>query len=134
MSTCIETLTTFANEQLHGGDARGYAARDAARELLDHWNDLILDGSKANLLADVDEVIARLQTFRTEAAKELPVANGGLAGFTLAQWKIRLADRDIEIYPCPQHRISRFGYTGCDDADYTSEADAIKAAVAHHFG
>lgn len=134
MTTCIDNLRAYANDDLCGSELAGYAARAAAQELLTNWETAVADGSKDNLVGDVDQVIARLQKFREEAAKELPVANGGLAGFSLAQWKIRLSDRDIEIYPCPQHRISRFGFTGCEDADYTSADDAIKAAVAHHFG
>ena len=134
MTTCIDNLRAYANDDLCGSELAGYAARAAALELLTNWEAAVSDGSKDNLVGEVDLVIARLQKFREEAAKELPVANGGLAGFSLAQWKIRLADRDIEIYPCPQHRISRYGFTGGEDADYTSEDDAIKAAVAHHFG
>jgi hypothetical protein len=134
MATCIDTLRAFANGEMCGTDLAGYAARDAAEVLMADWESAVDEDSGDPLISDVDQVIARLQRFRDAAAKELPVANGGLAGFSLAQWKIRLSDRDIEIYPCPQHRISRFGFTGCEDADYTSEDNAIKAAVAHHFG
>lgn len=134
MSKCIEILTAHVNAELHGGELAGYAAQAAAKELLTNWRAALADGSADTLVHDVDQVIARLQAFRAEAVKELPVANGGLAGFTLAQWKTRLADRDVEIYPCPQHRISRFGFTGSEDADYTSEDDAIRAAVSHYFG
>jgi len=130
----IETIRTYVETNSHGADLAGYAAQDAERALLDNWSRAVADGSKDPLLEDIDQVIARLQVFRAEAAKHLPVVNGGLAGLTLEAWKIRLENMDVAIYPCPQHRISRFGFTGCEDADYTSEADAIKAAVAHHFG
>jgi hypothetical protein len=130
----IETLRAYSQNELRGSELAGYAAHDAAKVLLTNWDAAIGDGSKDALLQDVDQVIARLQLFRAEAAKHLPVVNGGLASIPLAAWKIRLENVDVEIYPCPQHRISRFGFTGCDDADYTSEDDAIKAAVAHHFG
>lgn len=130
----IEAIRTYVESNSHGADLAGYAAQDAERVLLANWTRAVADVSKDPLLDDIDQVIANLQVFRAEAAKHLPVVNGGLAGLTLEAWKIRLENMDVEIYPCPQHRISRFGYTGCDDADYTSEADAIKAAVAHHFG
>ncbi|WP_157639726.1 hypothetical protein [Burkholderia ubonensis] len=134
MKRCIKNLSNFAQNELHGGDLSGYAATHAALVLLDNWQDALKDGSKDNLVQDVDKVIARLQTFRAEAVKALPAENGGLAGRSLADWKERLAKRRIEIYPCPQHRIGRYGYTGCDDSDYVGEEEAIKAAVEHYFG
>lgn len=130
----IETIRTYVETNSHGADLAGYAAQDAERVLLENWSRAVADGSKDPLLEDVDQVISRLQLFREEAAKHLPVANGGLASISLDAWKVRLQNMDVEIYPCPQHRISRYGFTGCEDADFTSEADAIKAAVAHHFG
>lgn len=130
----IETIRTYVESNSHGADLAGYAAQDAERVLVENWARAVADGSKDPLLEDIDQVISRLQLFRDEAAKHLPVANGGLASISLDAWKIRLKNMDVEIYPCPQHRISRYGFTGCDDADYTSEADAIRAAVAHHFG
>jgi len=133
MKKSIKTLTEFANTELHGGDLAGYAARDAANALLENWQAALSDGSKDDLLSDIDKVIARLQTFRAEAAKQLPVVNGGLAGVSLEEWKERLAKKRVEIYPCPQHRIARFGFTGCEDSDYLEE-EVVAAAVAHHFG
>ncbi|KVP96947.1 hypothetical protein WJ97_14090 [Burkholderia ubonensis] len=133
MKKSIKTLTNFAKTELHGGNLSGYAARDAALVLLDNWQDALQDGSKDDLLKDVDRVIARLQQFREEAAKQLPVVNGGLNGLSLEEWKARLAKKGVKIYPCPQHRIGRYGYTGCEDSDYVGEEEAIKAAVAHHF-
>jgi len=130
----LDALRAHTKGELGSSDLVGFAAHDAQRVLLDNWTRAIADGSKEPLLDDVDQVIARLQLFRAEAAKHLPVANGGLAGITLDAWKVRLENIDVEIYPCPQHRISRYGFTGCEDADFTSESDAIKAAVAHHFG
>ena len=134
MKRCIKTLREFAQNDLHGGDLTGYAARDASLVLLDSWQDALKDGSKEDLAQDIDRVIARLMNFREEAVKALPTENGGLAGRTLDDWKERLAKKHVEIYPCPQHRIGRYGYTGCDDADYTSEEEAIMAAVTHYFG
>jgi hypothetical protein len=133
MKKSIKTLTDFANNELHGGDLTGYAARDAANSLLENWQAALSDGSKDHLLSDIDKVIARLQTFRSEAAKQLPVVNGGLAGVSLEEWKERLAKKRVDIYPCPQHRIARFGFTGCEDSDYLEE-EVVAAAVAHHFG
>ncbi|KVP75484.1 hypothetical protein WJ96_07185 [Burkholderia ubonensis] len=134
MKKCIKALREFAQNVLHGGDLCGYAARDASLVLLDSWQDALREGSKDELIKDVDRVIARLQTFRAEAVKALPAENGGLADRTLDDWKARLAKKRVEIYPCPQHRIGRYGYTGCEDSDYVGEEEAIKAAVAHHFG
>jgi len=133
MKKSIKNLTNFAQTELHGGDLTGYAARDAALVLLGNWQDALQDGSKDDLLQDVDRVIARLQKFRAEAARQLPVVNGGLNGISLDEWKVRLAKKGVEIYPCPQHRIARFGFTGSEDSDYLEE-DVVAAAVAHHFG
>jgi hypothetical protein len=134
MTTCIDTLRAYSQTELRGSDLAGFAAHDAERVLLDNWNRAIADGTKDPLLEDIGQVITRLVKFREEARKHIPVANGGLASIPLDAWKVRLANMDVEIYPCPQHRISRFGFTGCDDADFTSENDAIMAAVARHFG
>ena len=134
MNQNVKTLRDYALNDMHGGDLRGYSAREAARVLLNNWEDAIGDGSSHNLVDDVNLVIEHLQKFRDEAAKHLPVVNGGLAGVSLADWRVRLAAQDVEIYPCPQHRISRFGYTDCEAADYQSEDEAITAAVAHYFG
>lgn len=134
MKRCIKTLSNFAQNELHGGDLSGYAATHAALVLLDNWQDAFKDGSKDNLVLDVDKVIARLQKFREEAVKALPTENGGLSGRSLSDWKEHLAKKRVEIYPCPQHRIGRYGYTGCEDSDYVGEEEAIKAAVAQYFG
>jgi hypothetical protein len=133
MKKSIKTLTIFAQTELHGGNLTGYAARDAALVLLGNWQDALVDGSKEDLLTDVDRVIAHLQKFREEAAKHLPVVNGGLNSISLDEWKIRLEKKGVEIYPCPQHRIARYGFTGCEDSDYLEE-EVVAAAVAHHFG
>lgn len=134
MKQCIKNLRFYVHAILHKGDLAGYATRSATMELVDHWEAALKNGSKADLLKDVDQIIERLQAFRKEAAKQLPVVNGGQAGVSLDEWKARLAKKHVEIYPCPQHRIGRYGYTGCDDADYVGEEEAIKAAVAHYFG
>lgn len=134
MKRCLKPLRDFAQNELHGSNLAGYGATHAALVLLDNWQDALTDGSKDNLVQDVDKVIARLQSFRAEAIKALPVVNGGLGGRTLADWKERLAKKRVEIYPCPQHRIGRYGYTGCEDSDFVGEEEAIKAAVAHYFG
>ncbi len=133
MKKSIKTLTDFAQTELHGGNLTGYAARDAALVLLGSWQDALVEGSKEDLLADIDRVIARLQKFRTEAANHLPVVNGGLNGMPLDEWKVRLEKKGVEIYPCPQHRIARYGFTGSEDSDYLEE-EVVAAAVAHHFG
>jgi hypothetical protein len=133
MKKSIKTLTTFAQTELHGGDLTGYAARDAALVLLGNWQDTLVDGSKDDLVTDIDKVIARLQTFRAEAAKHLPVVNGGLNGISLDEWKVKLEKKGVEIYPCPQHRIARYGFTGSEDSNYLEE-EVVAAAVAHHFG
>lgn len=77
MSDCIEVLRDFAKNDMHRNDVFGYAARDSALELLNYWEDVLRDGTDMNLLQDVDTVIERLQDFRAEAAKHLPVHNGG---------------------------------------------------------
>lgn len=55
-------------------------------------------------------------------------------GIPMGEWKVRLARKGVELFPCPQHRIAFIGYTGCKDAHYTSEEDAIQAAVEQYFG
>jgi hypothetical protein len=133
MKKSIKTLTNFVENDQNDGDLTSYAARDAAKVLLGNWQDALTDGSKDDLLLDVDRVIARLQRFREEAAKHLPVVNGGLNGISLDEWKVQLEKKGVEIYPCPQHRIARYGFTGSEDSDYLEE-EVVAAAVAHHFG
>lgn len=130
----LETLREYSKTELRTSDLVGFAAHDAEKVLLDNWTRAIADGSKEHLPNDIDQLISRLQAFRAEAVKQLPVANGGLAGLPLEHWKNRLAGREVFVYPCPHFRVGYFGFDGCDAADYRSEDDAIIAAVAHHFG
>jgi hypothetical protein len=67
---------TDGNETVFRGDLIGYAAQAAARELVKSWSDAVRDGNTANLLADVDEVIATLAAFKEQAKRILPSMDG----------------------------------------------------------
>jgi hypothetical protein len=64
------------NETVFRGDLIGYAAQAAARELVKSWSDAVRDGNTANLLADVDKVIATLAAFKEQAKRILPSMDG----------------------------------------------------------
>lgn len=57
----------------------GYAAQAAARVLLNNWQVALADGSKHNLVADIDDVINLLHAFKLKAIEVLPATNSGQA-------------------------------------------------------
>jgi hypothetical protein len=60
---------------LFGADLPGYAARAAAKELVENWIAAVADGNSDKFLADVDQVISTLTKFKEKAQSILPAAN-----------------------------------------------------------
>jgi hypothetical protein len=81
VAACVNSLLEAPGDPaIFPGNLAGYSARQAATELLASWVDALQDGSKDNLLADIDHVIVHLRHFRQRATTWLPVANqAGLA-------------------------------------------------------
>lgn len=60
---------------LFGADLPGYAARAAAKELVENWIAAVADGNSDKLLPDVDQVITTLSKFKEQVQSILPAAN-----------------------------------------------------------
>lgn len=71
--TSITTLQSYATELKDSG-LSGRAAGAALNKLLPNWADAIAAGNADKLPGDVDDVIAHLLRFRTEALASLPEA------------------------------------------------------------
>lgn len=129
MRNIIGSLRRYAEQDLHGTDLRGYAARDAAKVLLVNWEDAIADGNKDNLVADIDLVIDYLRQFQREARTNLPLVNGGLGGYAAEYWLDKLAEENISVYEVESGNPGYFSFTGSNANLFRSEEDAVVAAV-----
>lgn len=131
----IKPIRTFAENELTGGALSGYAARAAARELVASWEDALADGNISNLVGDVDDVICRLQAFKNKALEQLPFANGGLAGQSVAHWLERLAEAGVSVFEMEPNR-TRWSFTGArlvgKPEGYQYVRDAVVEAVRVH--
>lgn len=83
----LKVLGQYADSLAGDTSLQGYAAQAAAGVLLRNWQDALADGCPDNLVADVDEVIARLTAFKRKAIQVLPAKNGGLQGLPAEVWK-----------------------------------------------
>lgn len=80
LRTPINRLRLVSQEGAEDGfkpELSGYAAHEAARVLLENWEAALADGSKDNLVADIDDVISELKGFRQHARSILPRESGG---------------------------------------------------------
>lgn len=62
-------------ETFFSADLHGYAAQAAAKELVENWITAVAEGNSDHLLADVDQVIAKLAKFKEQVQSILPAAN-----------------------------------------------------------
>ncbi|MEX3983931.1 hypothetical protein AB4Y45_33640 [Paraburkholderia sp. EG287A] len=126
----IINLRNFAQNEM-GSDLSTYSARGAIHELLESWEAALADGNKAQLAGDVDLVIEQLQKFKLKALALLPIANGGLEGKTLEEWKEKLAAIGVKVYRSgfEFRNTSGFRFTGMNGGDYAEEHGAVIAAV-----
>ncbi len=106
----------------------GYSAQAAARVLLQNWETAVADGCNHNLVKDIEDVIEELKQFRMAAWEALPLKNGGLGGHTADFWIDKLIEIDVSIYEA-EDLPGIWGFTECDCDDYTSETEALIAAV-----
>lgn len=132
MSNAIENLRQAAATET-GADLAGYAAVAALNTLFVNWEDALSDGSKDKLLDDIDDVVNRLRVFRSRAAEELPVQNGGLDGkAALLAQELRHQHQATVYYT--GEPAGQWSFTGaCGPVqNFDSFALALAAAVQHY--
>jgi len=123
----INELKHFVSSEINRKELIGYAAEAAAKELLVSWEAALLDGNEDTLVADVDEVIEKLQAFKAKARAVLPVINGGFAGVDKDVWLERLASAGVLLYEVPES--GSWGFTNCECDCYADEDEALNAAI-----
>jgi len=95
--TMIRSLKEHVDTVMVGDTSlQGYAARFAANELLGNWKEALTDGNTDDLVADIDDVIRRLQAFKAQAQATLPYVNGG-HNPKAVEWEMRLATLGIVV-------------------------------------
>lgn len=125
----IDGVKSLIAKAASESDLAGYAFQEAAIKIGDNWTDALGDGYEGNLIKDVDEVVAKLQSFQEKARAFLPIQNGGFGGTAKSVWIEKLSLNEIFIYEA-EDLPGHYGFTGCNADQYMSFDEALHAALA----